>query len=331
VKEVLLKVENAKAYYKLEKATVKAVDNVSFEIYEGEVIGIVGESGSGKTTLSNLIFMNMLKPLTLVDGKVFLKVDGKFEEISAMSREEVKRRFWGKDITIIPQSAMNALMPTIKMSKYVEHLAESHGVEPAELLRKAEERFKEVGLNPLWLNRYPFELSGGMRQRAVIAIATLLNPKLLVADEPTSALDVVNQKVLLQVLMQLKKAGIVKSIIFITHDIATIRQIADRMIVMYAGKIVEFSDMEKILEKPLHPYTTGLLNSVLTPEPEIRTRGISVIPGAPANLINPPSGCRFHPRCPYAMDICKEKEPELIEVGSGRRVACFLHQGAKGL
>ncbi|MEJ5257810.1 MAG: ABC transporter ATP-binding protein [Fervidobacterium sp.] len=326
MKDVLLKVENARAYYVLEQATVKAVDSVSFEIYEDEVVGIVGESGSGKTTLSNLVFMNMLKPLRLIDGKVFLKTDGKFEEISAMSRDEVKRRFWGSDITIIPQSAMNALMPTIRMSKYVEHLAQSHGIDEKELLKKAEERFEQVGLKPEWLRRYPFELSGGMRQRAVIAIATLLNPKLLVADEPTSALDVVNQKVLLQVLMDLKRKGIVKSIMFITHDIATIRQIADRMLVMYAGKIVEFSNMEKMLEKPLHPYTKGLFESVLTPEPEVRERGISVIPGAPANLINPPSGCRFQPRCPHAMEICKQKEPKLIEVEKDRQVACFLFQ-----
>lgn len=175
------------------------------------------------------------------------------------------------------------------------------------------------------LIRYPFELSGGMRQRAVIAIATILNPSLLIADEPTSALDVVNQKVLLKVLMQMKRQGIVKSIIFITHDIATVRQIADRMIIMYAGKIVEFAPVESLLEKPLHPYTQGLFNSVLTPEPEVKKRGITSIPGAPPNLINPPSGCRFHPRCPHAMDVCKEKEPPLTEIEPGRRVACWLY------
>jgi len=211
------------------------------------------------------------------------------------------------------------------MAKYVEHLAQSHELNERELLQKAEKRFEEVGLNPLWLKRYPFELSGGMRQRAVIAIATILNPKLLIADEPTSALDVVNQKVFLKVLMQLKRMGVVRSIIFITHDIATVRQIADRMIVMYAGKIVEISTMEKILQRPFHPYTQGLFNSVLTPEPEIRKRGIAVIPGAPPNLINPPNGCRFHPRCPHVMEVCKEREPELREVEEGSKVACFLY------
>jgi peptide/nickel transport system ATP-binding protein len=320
-----MRIENAKAYYKLEKFSVRAVDGVSFEIFEDEVIGVVGESGRGKTTLSNLISMNILKPLTLVEGKVFMKINGNFEEISSMSREEVKKKLWGKEITIVPQSAMNALMPTIRMAKYVEHLAQSHELNERELLQKAEKRFEEVGLNPLWLKRYPFELSGGMRQRAVIAIATILNPKLLIADEPTSALDVVNQKVFLKVLMQLKRMGVVRSIIFITHDIATVRQIADRMIVMYAGKIVEISTMEKILQRPFHPYTQGLFNSVLTPEPEIRKRGIAVIPGAPPNLINPPNGCRFHPRCPHVMEVCKEREPELREVEEGSKVACFLY------
>lgn len=325
MKEILLKAENVRAYYKLEKASVRAVDGLSFEILEDEVVGVVGESGCGKTTLSNVIFMNMVKPLTLVDGKIFLRVNGEFVEISSMTRDEVKRKFWGKEITIIPQAAMNALMPTIRMEKYVRHLAESHGINEEELLEKARRRFEEVGLDPLWIKRYPFELSGGMRQRAVIAIATILNPSLLIADEPTSALDVVNQKVLLKVLMQMKHQGIVKSIIFITHDIATVRQIADRMIIMYAGKIVEFAPVESLLERPLHPYTQGLFNSVLTPEPEVKKRGITTIPGAPPNLINPPSGCRFHPRCPHAMDVCKEKEPPLTEVEPGRRVACWLY------
>ncbi|AEH51748.1 ABC transporter ATP-binding protein [Pseudothermotoga thermarum] len=325
MKEVLLAVENVRAYYELEKICVKAVDGVSFEIFEDEVVGVVGESGCGKTTLSNVVFMNIVKPLKFVDGRVVLKANGKYEEISSMNREEVRKRFWGKEITIIPQSAMNALMPTIKMESYVKHLAQSHEIDVEELLDKAKKRFEEVGLKPMWLKRYPFELSGGMRQRAVIAIATILNPSLLIADEPTSALDVVNQKVFLKVLMQMKKQGIVKSIMFITHDIATVRQIADRMIIMYAGKIVEFSKMEDILKKPLHPYAQVLFNSVLTPEPEVKKRGITVIPGAPPNLINPPSGCRFHPRCPKVMEICKADEPPLREVEPGRKVACWLY------
>jgi len=321
----LMKIEKVKAYYMLKDRYVKAVDNISFEINENEVIGVVGESGCGKSTLSNVLMMNIIKPLALIDGKILFKTNGSYKEISSLSREEVRKDFWGKKMALIPQAAMNALMPTIKIEKYVEHLADSHNIPKDKFLKKAKERFEKVDLDPKWLKRFPFELSGGMKQRAVIAIATLLDPDLLIADEPTSALDVVNQKMFLKILMEMKKQGIVKSIIFVTHDIATIRQIADRMLVMYAGKIMEISPIDKIVEKPLNPYTQGLLNSVLTPEPEIKKRGITTIPGAPPNLIDPPKGCRFHPRCPHAMDICKEKEPELKEVEPGRKVACFLY------
>ena len=322
--EPLLKVEGVRAYYKLGRVFVKAVDGVSFEVNEGEVLGVVGESGCGKSTLSNVLMMNLRRPLVLVEGRVLFKMGNGFLEISSLGREEVKKRLWGKEMAVIPQSAMNALMPTIKVRKYVEHLAESHNIPKEEILEKIRIRFQEVGLDPVWLERYPFEFSGGMRQRAVIAIATLLNPQLLIADEPTSALDVVNQKIFLKVLIQMKKRGIVKSIVFITHDIATLRQIADRMVVMYAGKVVEVSPLEEMLRKPLHPYTKGLLDSVLTPEPEVKDRGITTIPGAPPNLIDPPTGCRFHPRCTYAMKVCREKEPALVEVEKGRKVACFL-------
>lgn len=322
--EPLLKVEGVRAYYKLGRVFVRAVDGVSFEVNEGEVLGVVGESGCGKSTLSNVLMMNLRRPLVLVEGCVLFKIGNGFLEISSLGREEVKKRLWGKEMAVIPQSAMNALMPTIKVRKYVEHLAESHNIPKEEILEKIRIRFQEVGLDPVWLERYPFEFSGGMRQRAVIAIATLLNPQLLIADEPTSALDVVNQKIFLKVLIQMKKRGIVKSIVFITHDIATLRQIADRMVVMYAGKVVEVSPLEEMLRKPLHPYTKGLLDSVLTPEPEVKDRGITTIPGAPPNLIDPPTGCRFHPRCTYAMKVCREKEPALVEVEKDRKVACFL-------
>jgi len=325
--KTLLKLENVKAYYRIEKDYVKAVDGVSFEILDDEVVGIVGESGCGKSTLANVIIMNIMRPLILLGGKIVMKVNGADVEISSLDREEAKRKIWGKEITVIPQSAMNALMPTIKLGRFIRDIAKSHEIDEEELVKKAKTRFKEVGLDEECLNRYPFELSGGMKQRAVIAIASLLNPQLLIADEPTSALDVVNQKVFLKVLMQLKRQGVIRSIIFITHDIATVRQIATKMIIMYAGKIVEIASIEDILKNPYHPYTKGLFNSVLTPEPEIKKRGITAIPGAPPNLIDPPKGCRFHPRCPYRKPICEKEEPKLIEVEPGRKVACFLYGG----
>jgi peptide/nickel transport system ATP-binding protein len=176
---------------------------------------------------------------------------------------------------------------------------------------------------------YPFELSGGMRQRVLIAIATLLNPSLLIADEPTSALDVSTQRMVLETLYDIYRKGLVKSIIFISHDIATVRQIADMIIVMYAGKIVEKGATENIINEPLHPYSKGLMFSILTPEPQIKERVKRrediLLKGEPPSLINPPPGCRFHPRCPYAMDICRREEPKTIEVEKNRFVSCWLY------
>ncbi|OQY10962.1 MAG: dipeptide/oligopeptide/nickel ABC transporter ATP-binding protein [Marinitoga sp. 4572_148] len=328
--EKLLIAENIKAYYKKGSDYVKAVDDVSLEIYEDEIIGIVGESGCGKTTLTDVLLMNILKPLTLIEGSLKFKTEDGYVDIYKMSRKEVKEKYWGIEMARIPQASMNALMPTIKIKKYVQHLARSHNLNPKDLVEKARERFKKVGLKESILDMYPFELSGGMRQRAVIAVGTLLDPKLLVADEPTSALDVVNQKLFLKALKQFKEEGIVKSVLFITHDIATIRQLADRMLIMYAGKIAEIGNTEDMVNNAYHPYSQGLFNSVLTPEPEIKKRGIITIPGAPPNLLEPPKGCRFHPRCHKTMNICKTKVPPIIELENGRKVSCFLYsEGSK--
>lgn len=328
--EKLLIAKNIRAYYKIHNKEVKAVENVSFDINEGEIIGIVGESGSGKTTITNVFLMNIMKPLTLVSGSILFKMNDSYIDISKMTRKEVKEKLWGKYMSKIPQSAMNALMPTIRIRKYIEHIAESHKINPQKLIEKAKERFAKVGLDENVLNMYPFELSGGMRQRVVIVIGTLLDPDLLIADEPTSALDVVNQKLFLKILLQFKREKIVKSIVFITHDIATVRQIADRMVIMYAGKLCEYGNTEEMIKELYHPYSQGLFNSVLTPEPEIKKRGITTIEGTPPNLVEPPSGCRFHPRCPHAMDICKQKEPEMIEIKNNHFVSCHLYtEGSK--
>mgnify|MGYP000428985199 CR=1 FL=1 len=322
MKEILLKAENVRAYYKLEKVSVKAVDGLSFEILEDEVIGVVGESGCGKTTLSNVIFMNMVKPLTLVDGKIFLRVNGDFVELSSMTRDEVKRKFWGKEITIIPQAAMNALMPTIRMEKYVRHLAESHGIDEEELLEKARRRFEEVGLDPLWIKRYPFELSGGMRQRVMIAMALACHPKLLIADEPTSALDVTIQAEIIDLLDELRKS-LGSSIVFISHDLALLAEISDRIMVMYAGKVVELGDKNTIISEPKHPYTKAILESI---NYERKSR-LKAIRGSIPSLINPPRGCRFHPRCPFAMERCSVEEPRGSIDVKGRIVYCHLYEG----
>lgn len=326
MEETILELKDVKAYYAIERNFIRAVDGLSLNIKE-EVLGIVGESGSGKSTLASVMLMSVKRPLTFIEGSVKLYSNGDEIDLTSMSREELQKKVWGKETSIIPQSAMNALMPTKRIRSYILDVMKSHfdEVDEQEITIKAMNRFEEIGISRDFIYRYPFELSGGMKQRVVIAVATLLNPRLLIADEPTSALDVATQKMVLKTIKDLKDRKIVKSIVFITHDIATVRQIADRMAVMYAGKIVEEGTIDEIVNEPLHPYTRGLLYSVVTPEPEVKKRGITHIPGTPPNLMYPPLGCRFHPRCPNRMEICSQEEP-LLKVVNQRRVACFLYE-----
>jgi len=328
---VVLELRDAAAYYRqlVGRSTriIRAVDGVSLKVLENEVLGVVGESGCGKSTMANVMIMNIRPPLEFVRGSVILYSDEGPLHLERMSREELRRRVWGAETALVPQAAMNALMPTLRIKNIVLDVLRAHygDVDEDEAVERAMKRFEELGLPPEAVYRYPFELSGGMRQRAVLAVATLLNPKLLIADEPTSALDVVTQKVVLKTMQELRRRGIIKSIVFITHDIATVRQIATRIAVMYAGKIVEIGPVEDVIREPLHPYTRGLIESVVSPEPEVRKRGIKFIPGQPPDLANPPPGCRFHPRCPYATDRCRREEPPLVEVKPGRFVACWLY------
>jgi len=329
--EKLFEVQGARAYYLVDGKEVKAVDGVSFNIFDQEVLGVVGESGCGKSTLSNVLLMSIEKPLSFIGGIVRLHTENGPVDLQKLKREEIKKNIWGKEMVIIPQAAMNALMPTMKIKDFIYDVIRPHfeNITKDEAIKMAMDRFEEIGIDKGAVYRYPFELSGGMKQRAVIATATLLNPRLLIADEPTSALDVVTQKMVLKTLQDLRKKDIVRSIVFITHDIATVRQIAARLMVMYAGKIVEIGPIESMLQEPLHPYTEGLLFSVVTPEPEVKKRGIYTIPGAPPSLINPPKGCRFHPRCKYRMEICEKKEPVLREFKPNRFAACFYTEERK--
>ena len=318
---VLLEAKHVKAYYSTREGYVKAVDGVDISLEEGLILGLAGESGCGKSTLVNTLVMNINPPLHLVDGVIVL--DGNI--ISKMDKSTLRKKIWGVLVAFVPQFALSALMPTKRIIDFIRDVIHSHmGVSDSEIVSMAKRRFEELRLPTESLFLYPHELSGGMKQRAVIAISTLLNPKLLIVDEPTSALDVSTQKQVLKLLLDLKRANFVSSIIFVTHDIAILRQVADRIAIMYAGKIVEYGSTEEILYNPKHPYTYGLINAVITPEPEIRKRGLISIPGEPPDLLKPPKGCRFHPRCPRAKNICISKEPPLIDVGKERLVSCHF-------
>ncbi len=318
----LLVAKDVKAYYSSPKGFVRAVDGVTLDINPGDVVGVAGESGCGKSTLSNVLMMNVQPPLKFVGGKLILEGVG---DLAVMERQKVKAQVWGKVIALVPQSALNALIPTRKVGAFIKDVLGYHlKLDARKASALAQRRFQELGLPVETLAKYPHQLSGGMRQRVVIAIATLLNPKLLIADEPTSALDVSTQKQVLKMFLHLKTEHIVRAIVFITHDIAILRQIATRIAIMYAGKVMEVGPMEAVIQRPVHPYTCSLIRSVLTPEPEVKERGLSHLAGDPPDLLQPPAGCRFHPRCPQSMAICTQEAPPVVGLGKDHFVSCYL-------
>ncbi len=302
--------------YLTARGPVKAVDGVSFTIQPGEVIGLAGESGSGKSTIAHAI-LRILHPPALITGGQAL-----FEghDILEMNDEELNQFRWSK-ISIVFQSAMNALNPVMKIRDQLTDVMLLHGLTKADAEKRAVELFDLVGIEPQRLDAYPHQLSGGMRQRAVIAIALALNPPLLIMDEPTTALDVVVQKDILQQIATLReKLGF--SILFITHDLSLLVEISDKIAIMYAGEIVEQAPAHELFEHALHPYTLGLMNSF--PSITGEKRKLTGIPGSPPDLVEPPAGCRFHPRCPKAMAQCSQIAPVTKAVSSTHSVACHL-------
>lgn len=313
----VLELKDYRVYYRTLSGYVRAVDGVNLEIREGEILGLIGESGSGKSTLATGL-VRPRPPLFIAGGSAKL---GEIE-LTRISEEE-KRQILLTRLAIVPQYSLDALPVIKRVRGLLRDIAKTKGVPEEEVLERFRERLKIVGLPENVIDMYPVELSGGMRQRTVISIATLFSPDLLVTDEPTSALDVSMQRRVLELLKDLRDGGIVKSILFITHDIAAIRQIADRIAVMYAGKIVEVGGVEEIVNRPLHPYTRALRGAVPTLGINYKKARLKGLPGSPPDLRNPPSGCRFHPRCPYATELCRTSEPQLAGV-DGRLVACWL-------
>jgi len=316
--DTLLYVQELKAYYKTPNGLVKAVDNVSFTVRRNEIFGIAGESGCGKSTLAMAI-LRLLKPPGFINGG---KVLFKGKNLLKLSPKELREIRW-KSLSYIPQSSMNALNPVLRIKDQFIDMFKEHGIKKEE--KEYEEMIKEllinVGLAPEVMNMYPHELSGGMRQRTIIAMAIALRPELIIADEPTTALDVVIQRGIIQLLSEIRRKYNV-AIILITHDMAVHAELADRIGIMYAGKIVEIGSTYEIFKKPLHPYTDALINSIPILGVKKTLKGIK---GLPPDLKNPPPGCRFHPRCPMAMEICKLQEPPLISINN-RKVACFLYR-----
>lgn len=306
-----MKIKNVRAYYAAAPdPDVRAVDDVSLTIREGEVLGIAGESGCGKSTLASVISLTARPPLYVKSGE--MEIEG---EVLQLKVQDKAPSYWhGQVVALLPQRALNSLNPTARVRDFVVDVVRGHDetMTPKEAVDRARERLEQLNLPARALDSYPHQLSGGMRQRVVAVVSTLLDPNLLIADEPTSALDVSSQKQLVLLLRQLLDRGIIKRVAFITHDLPMLSNIADRIVVMYAGKLAEIGDTKQIVEQPRHPYTHALISSTLDPEPAVRQHRLEGLQGAPPDLRYPPPGCRFHPRCPLAMDICSREEPPSV-------------------
>jgi peptide/nickel transport system ATP-binding protein len=317
----LLKAENLKMYYKTSRGHVRAVDSIDFGVDKGKVLGLVGESGCGKTSAALAILRLLPSNGRIMGGNIIF--DG--ESLLELSDKEFRRRIRWKRISVIFQGAMNALHPIKKIGDQIaEPIMLHEHVEEKEALDRAGKLLDLVGIGAERINRFPHELSGGMKQRAMVAMSLACNPELVIADEPTTALDVIIATQVLRIIKELQhKLGL--SMILITHDLSMVAETSDKVAVMYGGKIAENGDVESIFKKPLHPYTQKLIDafpSIIGPK-----RALSSIPGFPPDLLNPAPGCRFHPRCPYTMEICRKEEPMTMSIDRGHVVACHLMGG----
>jgi peptide/nickel transport system ATP-binding protein len=313
----VLEVRGLTVDYAMERGTVRAVEDVSFDLAPGEFIGVVGESGCGKSTMLFAIAQLLAPPAEITAGSVTFQG----RSLVGLTDKQLAAVRW-KDLSVVMQSAMNALNPVKSIGAQFRDAMRAHGVtSKAEIAGRSAEVLRMVGIDPVHLKSYPHQLSGGMRQRSMIAMAMLFTPDLVIMDEPTSALDVVAQRSLMVQIKDLQqRLGF--AIIFVTHDMSLVSHFSDRLMVMYAGQVAEFGPTRQVFDEPLHPYSTGLLEAF----PSIRGPRLPLtgIPGSPPDLARPPAGCRFAPRCPKVMDECRTTSPALYQAGRVQ-VRCLLH------
>jgi peptide/nickel transport system ATP-binding protein len=332
-KQIILRTDQLKAFYVLEmygtQKIIQAVNDVNLTIYENEIYGIAGESGCGKTTLLNALYNNIVPPLRLMGGKVYYRINREKEVDVTTLKPEEKRKLRLAYISYIPQGSMSVLNPVLKVKEtYEDYLASHVSVRSRkEIFELARQQIVELGLPKNVLDVYPHQLSGGMRQRVTIALASLLKPRIMIGDEPTTALDVVVQRGVIQMLKTIQE-NLKNTIVLVTHDMGVHANIADRIGIMYAGKMVEEATTDQIFSQPKHPYTQFLINSL----PKFGDKHMrESVPGSPPSLIDPPPGCPFNPRCPKVMEICRRQMPDFSHPEKNHTVACWLYgDGAHG-
>ncbi|HWI51869.1 MAG TPA: ABC transporter ATP-binding protein [Symbiobacteriaceae bacterium] len=319
--EVVLAVGDLHLEYRSRRGPVKALRGVTFDLYKGETLALIGESGCGKSTLGLALIGLYPGSARITRGSLALVDGANRRDLLKMSPQEVRRIRW-IEMAMVLQAALNAFNPVLRIEEHFLDTARAHGVnERAEVLRRARRLLSAVQLDPdRVLPSYPHELSGGMRQRVLLALGLLLEPRILILDEPTTALDILTQRTIIELLKQLK-AEFDFTLIFISHDLSLAAELADRVATMYAGRLVEISDVYQAFEHPVHPYTLGLTSAV--PTLHGGPRELTSIPGSPPDLVQMPPGCKFHPRCPLADERCTAEDPPLRELGGGRMVACF--------
>jgi oligopeptide/dipeptide ABC transporter ATP-binding protein len=315
----ILDIENLKVHFPINIGTVRAVDGVNWALEQGEVMGLVGESGCGKSTLGFSILRLLRPPGKIVTGRILYHD----QDIVQMSEKEILD-LRGKKIAMIFQDPLTSLNPLFRIDQHFMETIFTHekGMKKSEAFGRAEQMLESLGISPERLYEYPHQLSGGMRQRIMIGLGLILNPDLLIADEPTTALDVIVEAQFLDLLADLgKKFNL--TIILITHNLGNVAQLADRITVMYGGNMAEVAQAQELFDNPLHPYTQGLLASI--PNIKLDQPKLETMPGSPPDLVSPPPGCVFHPRCSHAMDVCRERKPQPLKQ-DGHLVSCWLYR-----